>query len=254
MNERPLFRSTRPSRDFYFPGPDDRVSINGKTGSGKSTFAFWLFAESADFDRKPWVIVDNKAVPEEIPQKLLNEEDAKLIKVKDAPPRAPGIYVIRPKHSDASAFAAWLWKAHDRGNIGLIFDELYMVPDFKNEGSSGGGPLKAILTQGRSKHIPVYGLTQRPVDVNLFMFSEAEFISVFYLKRREDRQRILSYVPDDDPQVAKIFDNRRLPDRWSRWYDDTRDIAQILHPAPPPKDILDTIALRVHRMREKRAV
>lgn len=236
-----LFR--KPNR-FEFPGSSDRVAIVGSTGEGKSTFALWLFSESADFEKKPWILIDYKG--EKIIDKILANKDAVRIQVKNDPPKQPGIYVVKPDPERPEEMAAFMWKVYRRGKTGMFFDELSMVPEFKGA-AGGGGPLKAILTQGRSKEIPVYGLVQRPVDVNLHAFSEANFISEFYLKKRADRERVLEYLPDDEP----VFENQKpLPRHWSRWWDDKRRVALILKPSPGAAQILDTIAIRVERMKK----
>lgn len=238
----------RKSPQFIFPGPRDRVAVFGATGSGKSVFTIWLFSECADFDKKPWVFVDYKG--EDIITELLKLELATLVSVEDNPPKRPGVYVVKPQPSQTDLVAGWIWKVWERGKCGLVFDELYMVPEFK--GAAGtGGPLKSILTQGRSKEIPVWGLAQRPVDINLHMITEAQFIAEFYLKRREDRQRVRSYIPDDMPIFA---DDKRLPQYYCRWYDDKQNLALYLKPAPNPKEIIDTIENRVHAMREKKRI
>jgi hypothetical protein len=244
---RAILRSQKKS-EFEFPGPQDRVVVVGSTGSGKSTFALYLFAESADFDKKPWILVDYKG--ERIIDALLREKDAELIKIDKDPPKVPGIYVLKPDPESQHAMADFLWKVYRRGKTGMFFDELSMIPEFKGVASSGG-PLKAILTQGRAKNIPVYGLVQRPVEVNLHTFSEAQFISEFYLKKRADRDRVREYLPDDEP----IFeDESLLPKHYSRWWDDHRRVALILKPGPDAPAILDIIAARVHRMRKNQAI
>lgn len=236
----------RKPRSFEFPGPRDRVAIFGATGKGKSVFTIWLFSECADFEKKPWVFVDYKG--EDLITRLVSEKLAEVVSVDKPPPRKPGIYVLKPSPKETDLVAKWIWQVWDNGKTGLVFDELYMVPEFK--GAAGtGGPLKSILTQGRSKEIPVWGLAQRPVDINLHMITEAQFIAEFFLKKKEDRQRVRSYIPDDNV----IFESeKRLPEYWCRWYDDKRDVGLCLKSAPPPQEIVDTIETRVHAMQNRR--
>lgn len=227
--------------DFRFPGPRDRVTINGMTGSGKSTFAMWLFAMSADFDKKPWILVDYKG--EDIISAI---KGVVQIKPSDAPPKKPGVYVLHPGPHDTEEMKNFLWKVWKQGKTGLFFDEVYMVPEFKGDAGSGG-PLKAILTQGRSLEIPVYALAQRPVDVNRHVYTEATFYSSFRLRSRKDYERILDFVPED-----KIWsDERPLPDHWSKWYDAPRNVSFILKPSPPSDVILDLIDERLEKLKEK---
>src|SRR5271154_686065 len=79
---------------FIYPVPRDRVTINGMTGSGKSTFALWLFGESADFDKKPWVLLDYKG--EVLIQSLLTEDLAERLDLNQSIPTRPGIFVVTP--------------------------------------------------------------------------------------------------------------------------------------------------------------
>jgi hypothetical protein len=238
----------RRSSSFVFPGPRDRVAVFGATGSGKSVFTIWLFSECADFDRKPWVFVDFKG--DDLINDMIRLELAKVVSVEKDPPKEAGIYVIKPSPHEVDKVAGWIWKVWEGGKLGLIFDELYMVPEFKGQAGTGG-PLKSILTQGRSKEIPVWGLAQRPVDINLHMITEAQYIAEFYLKRREDRQRVRSYIPDDEPVFSH---DRRVAQYNCRWYDDKRNVALILGAAPTPDAILDTIAHRVHAMSQRRTI
>lgn len=238
----------RPSRSFHFPGPRDRVAVIGSTGSGKSHGAFWLASESADFDKKPWIFVDYKG--EDIIAEMLERKDARLIGVEDDLPEKPGLYVMKPTPHQQPAVAAWLWRVWERGKTGLIFDEISMIPELRGEANSGG-PLKSILTQGRSKEIPVYSLIQRPVDVNKHVFTEAQFIWQFHLKHDQDLKKVLEYIPSKD----EIFRNqKRLPRYWSRWYDDVSDASFLLKPVPDKKEILDRISERLEHMRHKQRV
>lgn len=236
------------SRKFEFPGSRDRVAVVGATGEGKSTAALWCFSESADFDKKPWVLIDYKG--EVIIDEMLANHDAQKIALEKQPPEKPGIYVVKPEPNQHYEMAEFLWRVYKRGKTGLFFDELSMVPEFKGAAGSGG-PLKAILTQGRSKEIPVYGLVQRPVEVNLHTFTEAQFIWQFYLKRKADKERVQDYLPEEE----KLFkDDKPLPRHWSKWWDDKRRVALILRPTPDKEIILDTISERVDKMRSKRRI
>lgn len=235
----PLFREPK---TFVPPTDQDRVAIVGATGSGKSTFAFWLFGETANYDRMPWIIIDYKG--EEIVQALLKNKDAFLVSLDKPVPTKPGIYVVRPTPRDPEQILNYLWLIYANGRCGVIFDELMMVPkqyDIHNN------PVQALLTQGRSKRIPLYLLAQRPARVNISTFSEATFIAEFRLYKKDDLIRVQEYIPENNPIFA---DRKPLPRYYCKWWDSRREMALVLKPAPGASEILDIVAHRVDRMRQ----
>jgi hypothetical protein len=52
--------SSNARRRWRLPGDLDRVSIVGKTGSGKTTAGLFLLNEMNSFTKMPWIIVDYK--------------------------------------------------------------------------------------------------------------------------------------------------------------------------------------------------
>jgi len=237
----PLFK--KPA-NFVYPGDTDRTAICGMTGSGKSTFALWLFSVSANFDRMPWIFIDYKG--EDIIQQILKNKDAKLLDMNKPIPKEKGIYVVKPSPRDPELILDFLWKVYEAEKTGLFFDELMMLPkqfDLHNN------PFQAILTQGRSKRIPCFLLTQRPARVSVSTFSEATYISEFELNKKDDRARVEEYIPDNN---ALFADDKPLPRYWSKWYDSKRKIALKLKPSPDAKEILDTISRRVDDMEQTR--
>src|SRR5271166_4234645 len=123
------FLSSR-GRQFRFPGPRDRVTINGMTGSGKSTFALWLFAESADFDKKPWIFIDFKS--EDIIQQALREDLFETLDIGGRIPKKPGVHVVSHNPRDGQQpVIDFLWKIYEAGRIGLFVDEATMIPEVR---------------------------------------------------------------------------------------------------------------------------
>jgi hypothetical protein len=207
---------------FRLPGMTERVAIMGRTGSGKTQQANWLVSK-APFHKMPYCIVDYKG------DDLINSIDRiKEIGLNEAIPKSPGLYVLRPtggsKDEDLEV-EKWLWKLWAREGAGLYVDEAYMLPD--------KGAFQAILTQGRSKRIPAIVLTQRPSWISRFVFSEADFYSVFHLNDKDDRLKINRFMPKTD--------DIRLPDFHSRWYDVKRDNEFVLAPCPSAEIIAQTI-------------
>lgn len=211
---------------FRLPGLTHRTAVLGRTGSGKTRLAAWLLSHAA-FDKQPFVVIDYKL------EKLFGQCDRiKEIGLKEVP-KHPGVFVIRPLPSDDEAVETWLWKMHQRERCGLYVDEGYGI-DAKSEA------LRAVLTQGRSKQLPVIFISQRPSWISRFVLSEADFFAVFQLNDKFDRQRVGSLVPQDRMDLE-----RTLPPFHSWWYDVGRDNVGIMKPVPNDDDILDRLDSRL---------
>lgn len=250
MNERPRHKFLPPpkARDpepsgFRFPGPRDRVTINGKSGSGKSTFAIWLFAESADFDKKPWVFIDYKK--EDLIQAALKEDMFRRLKITAAIPKDPGAYVVEPDPHNPDEVVKFLWRVYDRGRCGVFLDEATMIPELRGQANTGG-PFQSLLSQGRSKEIPVWTLAQRPVNVNNMVLTENNFYVAFRLRSGKDLAKVKDEIPENSKNYDYVWgDEWNPPARYARWYDDERDLSLRLRPCPPPDEILGVLFERL---------
>ncbi len=173
----------------------------------------------ANFDKRPWVIFDYKV------EEAINSIDrAERIDVGYVP-KHPGLYVVNPLPTDTEIVDAYLTAIWDHEKIGLYFDEGYMIPN--------DAGLVACLTQGRSKQIPAIMLTQRPVSISRFAFSEANFFQVFSMIDVRDKQTVKGFAP--------INFNVRLPEFSSFYYDVGKDRLNIMLPVPPQDITLDRI-------------
>lgn len=197
------------------PDDSDRLLIIGMTGSGKTIAGIWHLS-LRDFYSIPWVIFDFK-------------RDANIARIPaqeislDEMPQEPGLYVVRPLPNQDERVERFLWNAWNRENIGLYFDEGYMID--KNSAA-----LNAILTQGRSKRIPIIMLSQRPVGLSRFARSEATFFQTFFLNDKDDRKIIQAFQPE------KV--SERLPPYHSWFYDVAKDDLVHLSPVPDLETIL----------------
>jgi len=210
--------------NFRLPNDTERVVITGMTGTGKSQAALWQLSDRS-YTLMPWVILDFKR--DDLIAQIPHTKEITY----EEPLNTPGLYIVRPGPTDVEDghVDAFFIKLLEHENVGIYIDEGYMM---KN--SSG---LNAVLTQGRSKRLPVIFLTQRPKLVSLFAFTEAQFIQVFYLQFQQDRDRVQEYFPShvDIDDVVKD-----LPEHESLWYDvKQREVVQ-LRPVPG----LDTILAR----------
>lgn len=215
-------------QSFRFPDNSHRTTIIGKTGTGKTVFAFWLLTQSR-FDEQPYIVLDFKHDP------LIGRSDRiREIGLSEKLPTAPGVYVVRPHPmDDEEEVEKWLWKVWSHENIGLWIDEGYSI-------SPRSRALKGVLTQGRSKHIPVIMLTQRPSWISRFVFSEADFFAYFQVTDKNDIQRVQQMIPQETLNLYEI-----APKYHARWYDVGEGAAFMLRPVPTQDKLLDMLDARL---------
>jgi len=208
------------------PKYDNRTAIVGSSGSGKTQFAVWLLS-SRDFDVRPWYIFDFKG------DELIAMIGAREISVYSEPPTKPGLYVIRPiPEKDDDAVEQFIWKIWANENAGIYIDEGYMI-----------GPrnpaYNACLTQGRSKHIEMITLSQRPLWLSRFVFSEANFFAVFNLTDEKDRKEVGRFLNGRSSLLLPRFN--------CLWYDvDKQETCQFA-PVPHRNIIIKTFQDRLRK-------
>lgn len=220
-----LFSPQKSKPKWRWPQLDSRVTINGRTGSGKTVSGLWLLS-NADFDKQPFVVIDYKR------DKTIGQI-ARIEKIGlDEVPDYPGLYHLQPMPHEDAEVESWLWKVWHHEKIGLFIDEGFLIPD--------GKAFKSLLVTGRSKLIPIYTLSQRPVKVNRFVFTEADFLQTFRLNDKDDRERIKELTPTPIDGETSIWDPKAQPlEKYhSKWYDVVADVSLILAPAPRIEHIL----------------
>jgi hypothetical protein len=199
-----------------FPNQTHRTTIIGKTGSGKTQFAAHLLSHQP-FDQQPYVILDYKH--DELLNSVPGVQELKLGTL----PKHPGLYIVHAMDGDDDTVEQWLWDVFWHGKIGLYFDEGTMVPNVQKY--IGKTAIKAILSQGRSRRVPAITVTQRPSGILPAFFSEADFVSCFYLRTEPDKKRVRELMPVDC--IDGLQQNYH-----SRWYDVSRDVLTYFRPVP----------------------
>jgi len=212
--------------EFRFPSSSERVSIVGRTGSGKTQAGAWLLSH-ANYNARPWIVIDFKG------DELLNGiEGAKHVDTSDKMPKHAGIYILHAHPDDEDGINKTLMRMWERENIGLFVDEAYMIP--KNSPGFMG-----ILTQWRSKKIPSIILSQRPAWISKFVFTEADHFCVFHLNHIGDRKKVGEFLP---PEQAI---SRNAPEFHSHWYDVKRNALFLMRPVEKRDTILERFNSRL---------
>lgn len=225
---------------MHLPRDDEHLFIPGRNGSGKTQAAVWHLAQRS-YPTRPWLIVDYKG--DGLIAELSELRGVHLIDVKHKMPKTPGIYIVRPiaGHDDA-AIDALLWSAWNNQRTGVYIDEGLML------GKSRA--YRAILTQGRSRNVPMIVLAQRPVFLDRFTISEASYYQVFYIHDRRDQETLNAFIPVDLGDYYGTAPKTPLKPFWSIWYDVKRNETNILTPVPDADNILDNFELRLKPRRK----
>jgi hypothetical protein len=219
--------------NIRLPGPSDRITLTGHTGSGKSQAALWHLS-NANFVTKPWVIIDPKNE-----EKIASIEGIEHVDVGYIP-KYPGIYAAHPTQYENENLDAYLYAILQRGRIGCYFDEAFMC---------GFGPgFTTLLIQGRSEGCPAIILNQRPVLVSRYAFSEAQFFQCFPLTDDRDFKTLRGFakVPD--------FESNPLPEFYSYYYDVRWKRYYRMKPVPQIDVILDNIAEKLDSRKQSRRI
>ena len=211
-----------------FPSDTQRHAIIGATGSGNTQAGLWHLSRR-NFHLMPWLIYNWKG--DESIDAIPGAFEIGLDEVPDS----PGVYVVKPLPHEEDEVEAQMWKIWERGHTGMFVDEGYMVP--RNQRA-----FRATLTQGRSKHIPMIVLSQRPTWMDRFVFTESEFHQVFRLQHTDDIKSVQKFVPADL--------ETRLPEYHSYYYDVGQNKVAKLGPVPDIDHIHATFERRLGKQRK----
>lgn len=207
------------SAAFHLPGDDEHTAIIGRNGSGKTQFGVWMLSERS-WNSKPWIILNTKdddlidAIP-----------GSKPYRIDDRIPREAGVYVAKPiigDQKDQERLDNFYRRVWDQKRVGIFADEGYV--------STGLKWFRAILTQGRSRRLPMIILAQRPVWIDRFVWSEASYFCGFDLTLADDRDTTGKMVPG--------YKSISLPAYHSLWHDVKGKLTIGLTPVPDRDTIL----------------
>jgi DNA helicase HerA-like ATPase len=181
-------RPVRPRRPAPAGGVDatirrgDRVTIFGKTGSGKSVLARAIIRS---YSRAILADPKGRATVDDWP--IVYGSSAFVA----AWPATPRIVVrLGPGEDRRKWLDAIAWHVYRHGETAFVLDETIGVVD-ANRGSAG---LDALLSQGRELGITGVVCTQRPSRIPPAIISEADHLFVFRLNRREDRETVADTI------------------------------------------------------------
>jgi hypothetical protein len=210
------------------PDSSNRLAIVGATGSGKTQAALWHLS-MRDFDKRPWLIYNFKT--DKSIDGIPYSQQIEL----DEVPIQPGVYIVHPHPDQAEEVENQMWAVWEKQGTGIYVDEGYMV-------GRQNPAFRALLTQGRSREIPMITLSQRPVWLDPFILSESEYYQVFRLNHKRDRKKVEEFIPANLEQ--------RLPDYHSYYYDVGDNKMTVLRPVPDIGKIHETFERRLARVRK----
>lgn len=220
------------------PDTTQRTVIVGRTGTGKTVGGMWLLSR-ASYTYMPWLIYDFKG--DKLIRQLEEMPNVYVVGLNEIPTK-PGIYIVRPNPAlGPEVMEPQMLSIWERENIGVFLDEGYMVNKVPS--------LTSLLTQGRSKHIPMIILTQRPLWINKFTFTEADFFMVYQLTYQEDQKEVQRYLPREIRDANTLS---ALPQYHSLFHEVKDNRSVILRPVEPPDKIMERFYNRLSGMKVRR--
>lgn len=214
------------------PNDTQRHLIIGRTGSGKSQLATYLLSLRR-YDLMPWVICNFK--DDELLNQIPGVTELDGLKLPKPKQFTPGLYMARPDIDDWDGMEAMLAEMWKRTHIGLYVDEALVISAPKHPA------YRRILTQGRSRRVPVVACTQRPVDLDRYNFSESEYISIMALSDNREPEKIRDMIGGDTLNMDI------LPEYHSYYLDRIKRTVSIIAPVPDAETILEQFDRRLKR-------
>lgn len=171
---------------------NERVSVVGKTGSGKTEATKKLVWEPFDnviFLDWKWHHYAELNAPvvrsiEDVEEALFPaREDEEVTK-----------FVFAPQRKDLEMWDRLCYLAWKKTNVHIIADELKGL--YQQDGNTK--PItdwhESIMTRGRVRGVGMTGTTQRPKKIPMEALSESEHFFIFKLNLHDDRKRMAEIV------------------------------------------------------------
>lgn len=203
-----------------FPGAEDHVAVIGRNGSGKTVGGMWLLS-GRDFNVQPILIINSKG--DSLIDEISEIKGVHTIGINDTPGDR-GIFIVNPLPSEGEELNQLFRRCWEKENVTIFIDEGYSIQNDEW--------FNACLTQGRSKHVNMIVLSQRPAWISKYVFSECNFIMLFNLQIKDDRKKVAEFVP-----VSKDY---RLPPYCSYWYNVKDNLLLEFAPVPDSAAIIRT--------------
>jgi len=203
-----------------FPGAEDHVAVIGRNGSGKTVGGMWLLS-ARNFDVQPALIINSKG--DSLIDEISEIKGVQTIGINDTP-GDKGLYIVNPLPSEGEQLNQLFRRCWEKENITIFVDEGYSIQNDEW--------FTACLTQGRSKHVNLIVLSQRPAWISKYVFSECNFVMLFNLQIKDDRKKVAEFVP-----VPKDY---RLPPYCSYWYNVKDNLLLEFAPTPDSAAIIRT--------------
>jgi hypothetical protein len=214
--------------------PDDShvIFIMGHKGTGKTQEGLSQLSQRS-FDEKPWILLDFKH-NDLVAQMPVNG----IVSVHEHPPAEPGLWCAKVTLEDArkgGPLEQYFHRCLRQGNTGLFVDEGRRI------GGANDG-FRAVIAEGRSQKVPVIFVCQRPVHVDTWCMSEADFFQVFNLVHPDDHARVWGVIPPNRLDFPTL---RGAGKHHSFYYDVELDKLELIEPCDPFQVIYDRTLTRL---------
>lgn len=179
-----------------------RISILGRTGSGKSAFLAYIF----DYLQKQnlCVIVDTKNQYKNIPAltaEALTKATKGLYRIYELD-LGNGVIV-----SDLERICEWVcFKMFERKNCTIIIEECGAVIRKSGILYKTMPNFAKCLNQGRSENVSVICVSQRPAQIHTDVLAQSDHIICFSLTSERDREAIRNYFEVDDLALLNNYE------------------------------------------------